>query len=251
MAEARRKRIRRILKERGLVAVDELCLELSASGATVRRDLAALDQLGQVRRVHGGAVAVEGKLDEPGFDDKASIAAREKQAIAETAFKLVKRGDSIYLDGGSTVLALARLLADMTKLTVVTNSLRVVGTLAGSGPRMIVIGGRLRRLSQTFVGPLTRPLIEQLHFDKAFMGTIGFSTGAGLTTTDADEALTKRLVMTRATQVLLLADSSKLGKVAFANAGGIEDIDVLVTDSRPGRADMKLFAKNTVKVVTT
>ena len=83
------------------------------------------------------------------------------------------------------------------------------------------------------------------------MGTIGFSTGAGLTTTDADEALTKRLVMTRATQVLLLADSSKLGKVAFANAGGIEDIDVLVTDSRPGRADMKLFAKNTVKVVTT
>ena len=100
---------------------------------------------------------------------------REKRRIAEAALEFIEPGDTIYLDGGSTVLELARLLRERTNLTVVTNSLHAAHELAGRGPRLIVIGGELRRLSQTLVGPLTRLVLQELHLDKAFMGTIGFA----------------------------------------------------------------------------
>ena len=157
----------------------------------MRRDLDQLERSGAIRRVHGGAVSVESRLEEPVFDDKTSLAAREKRRIAEAALTFVEPGDTIYLDGGSTVLELARLLRERTNLTVVTNSLHAALELAGRGPRLIVIGGELRRLSQTMVGPLTRLVLHELHLDKAFMGTIGFTLNEGLTTTDPSEAYTK------------------------------------------------------------
>jgi DeoR/GlpR family transcriptional regulator of sugar metabolism len=142
----------------------------------------------------------------------------------------VAPNDTIFLDGGSTVLALASLLQGREDVKVVTNSLRVASRLAAGGPRLIVIGGHLRHLSQTFVGPLTRPVLSELHVDKAFMGTIGLTLEDGLTTTDVDEAFTKKLVMGRAKEVILLADASKVGKSAFAHVGDVSDIDVLITD---------------------
>jgi DeoR/GlpR family transcriptional regulator of sugar metabolism len=230
LAPERLEKIVAVLKQRHVARVQELCDATGASPATVRRDLAELESRGQLHRVHGGAVYAESRLEEPLFDDKATLAAPQKQRIAEKARALIKPGDSVFLDGGSTVLALARLLADASDIMVVTNSLRVAGLLAGGGPRMILIGGELRRLSQTFVGTLTEPLIDQLHVDKAFMGTIGLSADAGLTTTDPREAQTKSLVMRHARQVILLADSSKLGKVSFVRFGFLKDVDLLITD---------------------
>jgi DeoR/GlpR family transcriptional regulator of sugar metabolism len=230
LAAERLERTRDILKERRVARVDELCAELGVSAATVRRDLESLAARGHVRRVHGGALSNEGRFEEPLFDDKTAIAAREKQAIAAAAREFIEPNDYIYLDGGSTVLALARLLSDVHDLTVVTNSLRVATMLSGGGPRLILVGGELRRLSQTFVGALTQPMIEQHHFTKAFMGTIGLTLEEGMTTTEPNEAFTKQLVMAHAEQVFLLADSTKVGKAAFARAGGIADIDVLITD---------------------
>ena len=230
LAPERLDKIRSILKNRRVVRVDELSSELGVSTATVRRDLAELDRVGHIRKVHGGAVGLEGRLEEPLFDDKASIAAREKQAIAKCALDTIQPNDSIYLDGGSTVLALAYLLISYSALTVATNSLRVAGALSGAGPRVLLVGGNLRRLSQTFVGPLTEPLIERLHFDKAFMGTMGLSSQDGMTTTDPAEAFTKKLVMKHAEHVFILADSSKMDKVTFAHAGDVRQIGTLITD---------------------
>ena len=232
-----------------MVRVDELSAELSVSSATVRRDLAHLDRRGCVRRVHGGAVCVEGRLEEPVFDDKAAIAAKEKQKIAAAAFKLIKPRDSVFLDGGSTVLALARLLDGMGQLTVVSNSLRVAGMFSASGPRVIVVGGELRRLSQTFVGSLTEPLVDKIRVDTAFMGTIGLSPDGGMTTTDPREAYTKELVMARARRVVLLADSNKIGKVSFVRFGRLSDVNVLVTDSEAAKKDLAKFRKVGIKVV--
>ncbi len=230
--------------------VDVLSAEMGVSSATVRRDLAELDLRGHVRRVHGGAVSLEGRMEEPVFDDKAALAAREKQQIAETARRLIQPADSIFLDGGSTVLALARMLTDMTKLTVVTNSLRVASTFAPGGPNMILVGGEFRRLSQTFVGSLTRPLLEQLHVDTAFMGTIGLSHEHGMTTTDPREAQTKEWVMAKAERVVLLSDSSKIGKVSFVGFGSLDSVDVLVTDSGIGQADARVYKKRGIQVMT-
>jgi DeoR/GlpR family transcriptional regulator of sugar metabolism len=94
---------------------------------------------------------------------------------------------------------------------------------------LILIGGELRRLSQTLTGPLTRHLLEQLNFDKAFMGTMGATLREGLSTTDPGEAYTKQLVMSRAAEVYLLADVSKFGKVSFAHAGKLEDVTCVIT----------------------
>jgi DeoR/GlpR family transcriptional regulator of sugar metabolism len=249
LAPRRLDNLRELIRGKGVIRVEEICSRLRVSPATVRRDLDQLEESGSIRRVHGGAVSVDSRLEEPLFDDKASIAAREKNRIAQAALQFVEPGDTIYLDGGSTVLELARLLRDRTNLTVVTNSLRAAHELAGRGPRLILIGGELRRLSQTMVGPLTRFILQELHVDKAFMGTIGLTLKEGLTTTDPSEAYTKELVTSHARQVILLADSGKAGKVAFARAGRLENVHVLVTDRGVDRNFAKELTKKGIKVI--
>ncbi len=230
LAPQRLERLRVILHENHVVRVDELCMQLGVSPATVRRDLEELERLGEVRRIHGGAVLEGQRAEEPLFDDKASIARREKFRIAEFAVSLVEPRDTIYLDGGSTVLELTRLLRERSNITVVTNSLRAAWELAGGGPKLILIGGELRRLSQTMVGALTRHMLNELNIDKAFMGTLGLTLADGLTTTDPAEAYTKELVMQRAHEVIVLAHSGKVGNISFVKAGSLDDVDVLISD---------------------
>ena len=230
LAAERQQYLHDFIREQGAVRVDELCAELHVSPATIRRDLEVLEEQGRIQRVHGGAVSIESRLEEPLFDDKTAMAAREKRNIAERALQFINSGDTIYLDGGSTVLELARMLRDRKDLTVVTHSLRAALELSGSGPRVIVIGGELRRRSQTMVGSLTRLMLDQMHIDKAFMGTIGFSIECGLTTTDPNEAFTKELVMKQSNWVGLLVDSGKTGKVSFAHAGALSDLNAVITD---------------------
>ena len=249
LAPRRLDNLRELIRGKGVIRIEEICSQLRVSPATVRRDLDQLEESGAIRRVHGGAVSVESRLEEPLFDDKASIAAREKNRIAEAALQFIAPGDTIYLDGGSTVLEFAQLLHDRTNLTVLTNSLRAAHELAGRGPRLILVGGELRRLSQTMVGPLTRCVLRELHVDKAFMGTIGLSLKEGMTTTDPGEAYTKEMVMSQARQVILLADSGKAGKVAFARAGGLENIHVLVTDKQLDKHFAKELIKKGIKVI--
>lgn len=249
LAEARWRKLRNLLRERGILRVEELASELGVSPATVRRDLAALETSGELRRIHGGAVAPEGRDEEPLFDDKTSMAAQEKQSIAEAALRLIRPRDIVYLDGGSTILALARLLTSQTQLTVVTNSLRVAQVFSSGGPRMILTGGECRLLSQTFVGPLTRAVLDQMHLDVAFMGTIGVSAAQGMTTTDPAEAFTKEQAMSRASRVVLLADSSKFGKTSFVRFGAIEALSTVISDKQMPPAERKAFQKAGVETI--
>jgi DeoR/GlpR family transcriptional regulator of sugar metabolism len=249
LAPQRWDNLRKLIRETGVIRVEDLSRQLGVSLATVRRDLDQLEDSGAIRRVHGGAVSTESRLDEPLFEDKTSLAAREKRGIAEAALKFIEPGDTIYLDGGSTVLELARLLRERSNLTVVTNSLHAAHELSGRGPRLIIIGGELRRLSQTLVGPLTRLILQELHLDKAFMGTIGFGLKEGLTTTEPSEAYTKEVVMGQARQVIVLADSSKAGKVSFARAGGWDKVHVLVTDQELDKNFAKELIKKQIKLV--
>jgi len=251
IAAARTEKIKRIIAERRIVTVNDLCGLLGASPATIRRDLQLIEHSGEAKRVHGGAVMVEGRMSEPLFDDKTAIAAGEKQRIAEKAVSLIKPRFTIFMDGGSTVLAMAPKLAARSDITVATNSLRVVMNLAGSGPNVILVGGELRRLSQTFVGPLTEPTLEKLHFDMAFMGTIGISSLEGMTTTDSREAFTKETVIKHSSKVAVLCDSSKIGKTSFVRFGTLEDIDLLLTDSSASsREELKKLKKSGIQIIT-
>lgn len=250
LAARRRQRLVLLVESRGAARLDELSAALGVSQATVRRDLNLVSAAGRLRRVHGGAVATDQRIDEPHFDVKAGAAAAQKERIAAAAVKLLAPDDTVYLDSGSTVLAVARLLHGWNRLTVVTNSLPVADELVGRGPRVIVIGGELRATSRAFVGPLTRLLLDDLHVDRALMGTFALSLEDGLTTTDPAEAFTKQLVLSRAREVILLADSSKMGTRSFARAGRLAEIDVLVTDSGLAAPTARALAQRGLRVIT-
>ena len=249
LAPERRKRLRLIVEARRSARLEDLSTALGVSQATVRRDLDELAAEGRLRRVHGGAVALDERPSELHFDAKAVEAASEKERIAARAVELLAPDDTVYLDSGSTVLAAARLLRDWDRLTVVTNSLPAATELAGQGPRLIVIGGELRSTSQALVGPLTRFLLEDLHVDRALMGTFALSLEEGLTTTDPAEAYTKELVLGRAREVILLADSRKLGTRTLVHAGRLEAIDVLVTDAGIDDRTTRSLERRGIKVI--
>jgi DeoR family fructose operon transcriptional repressor len=249
LAPERHERLRGLLRERSAVRVRDLCRELRVSPATVRRDLEELVRRGELRRVHGGALSAHSALEEPLFEDKAHRGVAEKQRIAHAAIEYIQGGETIYLDGGSTVLELARLLRHRNDVTVVTNSVRAAQELASSGPRLILISGELRRLSQTLVGPLTRLAFADLHVDKAFMGTLGLTLEHGLTTTDPGEAFTKELAIRHAGQVILLMDASKVGKVGLSRAGALEDVSVLISDKGMERGFARGLRKAGIRVV--
>lgn len=229
--------------------IAELSEDLGVSEATVRRDLKSLEEQGKIRRVHGGAIRVKFPKTEPIFTQKTELNAFQKRNIAQLALNMIEDSDTIFLDGGSTVLGLCKLLNSKKDLTVVTNSLMAAAELMETNHKLVLVGGEFRRLSRTLVGPLTSKIINSLHITKAFMGTIGFTISEGISTTDPSEAFTKELVMKRSQKVILLADSSKLEIPSFASSGSISDIDILITDSGIDEKLIKTLKKKNIQVI--
>jgi DeoR family fructose operon transcriptional repressor len=248
-APERRERVKQIVKSRHAVRVEDLKDELGVSTATIRRDLHELEEEGELRRVHGGAISVDISPIEARFEAKAAKHTLEKQRIAQHAAAMIEPDSKIYLDAGSTCLELARLLTKRTDITIVTNSLPAIVELAGQGPRLIVIGGELRPLSQALVGPLSTLVLDELYVDHAFVGTFSLSLDAGMTTTDPAEAFTKERALTRSREAVLLMDSSKLGTRSFAKAGRLDQIDVVITDAELDEEAATTFANAGVRVL--
>jgi len=247
LAPEREQMILQLLGETGKT-ITELSLGIGVSEATVRRDLDSLDAQGKVTRVHGGAVRAQFPRTEPVFSQKASLHAVEKEDIARHAAGMVCDHETIYLDGGSTVQAMAKHLSGRRSLTIVTNSLTAVFELLDSPHKVIITGGELRSISRTLVGPLTARIIGSLHIDKAFMGTIGLTADEGASTTDPNEAFTKETAMSRADKVVLLADSSKVGVPSFSRSGTLEDIDILVTDRGISKTHRKALEEKGIEI---
>lgn len=211
-------------------SIHELAAALDVSMATVRRDLAEMENRRLLTRVRGGATLTPARRIEPLFAAKETENREAKERIARAALGMVEDHDVLYLDGGSTVLMLARLLPQCRDLTIVTNSLMAASALMECGHRLILVGGEYRALARTLVGPLSAHVIRAINVTKAFMGTIGLTVAEGMTTTDVNEAFTKEQIMKRANKVILLADHTKIGVPSFARSGSVDDIDVLVTD---------------------
>ena len=249
LLSAERERLIMQALSNGVGSLADLSTQLNVSEATVRRDLQSLEEQGKARRIHGGAVRVQFPRTEPIFTEKAAFHASEKDHIANLALELIEDNDSIYLDGGSTILTLARKLNQRKNLTIVTNSIMAAAELMESSHRLILLGGEFRALSRTLVGPLTGQIVNSLHINKAFMGTIGFTLESGISTTDPNEAYTKELIMHRAAQVIVLADSSKIGVPSFAASGSINDIDTLISDRNISDEVIKELTDQGVEVI--
>ncbi|MCO5309263.1 MAG: DeoR/GlpR family DNA-binding transcription regulator [Austwickia sp.] len=214
------------------IEVSALAEEMDVTPETVRRDLTVLERRGLVRRVHGGAVAVERLGFEPTLDVRSGHRAADKQRIAQAALAFVPEAGTILLDAGTTTIGVAEGLPREGELNVLTNSLPVAAVIARRPDlSLYVLGGRVRSRTQATIGSWGLGPLRDVHIDVAFIGTNGLSLTAGLTTPDQAEAATKQAMMAAAAQVVVLADSSKVGAAHFAKFGSLADIDVLITDS--------------------
>jgi len=232
-AEERQHTIAGMVAERGRLAVIALAEEFGVTTETVRRDLALLERAGMLRRVHGGAVPAGAlTLVEPGLGERHGTRTEAKRKIAATALDLLPAPDgSVILDGGSTTAALAEVLPTDRRLYVATNSVPIAARLSGSPMVTLhLLGGRVRGITQTAVGDATVRAMEDLRVDVVFLGTNGVSAGHGFSTPDEAEAATKRAMVRAAQRVIVLADSSKLGREHLVRFAAVADVDVLVTD---------------------
>ena len=233
-AEERQHAIATLVTERGRLAVTAVAEEFGVTTETVRRDLALLERAGMVRRVHGGAVPAGAlTLVETGLGERHGTRTEAKRAIAAAALSLLPAADgSVLLDGGSTTAALADVLPSDRRLYVATNSVPIAARLSASpGVTLHVLGGRVRGITQTAVGDATVRALRDLRLDVVFLGTNGISPGHGFSTPDEAEAATKRAMVRAAQRVIVLADSTKLGREHLVRFAAVEDVDVLVTDN--------------------
>jgi DeoR family transcriptional regulator, fructose operon transcriptional repressor len=243
-AEERQHAIAGLVVERGRVSVAEVAERFGVTTETVRRDLAVLERTGLLRRVHGGAVPASAALAlvETALGERRGTRTEAKRKIAATALDLLPDMDgSVILDGGSTTAALADVLPADRRLFVATNSVPIAARLSSSpGVTVHVLGGRVRGITQTAVGDSTVRALTDLRVDVVFLGTNGISARHGFSTPDEAEAATKRAMAAAAQRVVVLADSSKLGREHLVRFAGIDDVDVLVTD---GEADPAVVAE--------
>ncbi|MDN5344996.1 MAG: DeoR family transcriptional regulator, fructose operon transcriptional repressor [Clostridia bacterium] len=232
------------------LSVSELSRELGVSPMTVRRDLSSLEKEGLLARTHGGAVPVGEDSEEPSYTEKVNQYPVEKLAIARKAAELVKDGDTILLNAGTTVMALAQLLKERQNLTVVTNTVNVAMELAQSeGINLVLTGGSMRTKSYAMVGSLTERVLQEIHVQKAFLGVNGLSIEHGLTTPNMTEAHTNSLMVQAADEVIILADHSKIGRVTLSRIAPITAITTLITDKDAPRDFIKELAKLGIETI--
>jgi DeoR family fructose operon transcriptional repressor len=232
--EERQQAIAALVADRGRMAVTAVAEEFDVTTETVRRDLALLERAGLVRRVHGGAVPVGAlTLAEPGLTERVGARAEQKRKIAAAALDLVpEAGGSLLLDGGTTTAALADLLPPDRRLLAATNSVPLAARLSASpGVTLHLLGGRVRGVTQCAVGEATVRALAEMRVDVAFLGANGITSQHGFTTPDEAEATVKRAMLRAGQRVVVLADSSKLGRDLLVRFATPEDVDVLVTDS--------------------
>ena len=219
LAEERFALILDLLARQRTATVQELCEALSASESTIRRDLNELDKLGKLNKVHGGATLPDSpfRTDEPTMAAKETLAVDQKQSIAQAAASLIQPEDFIFLDAGSTTLAVARLLSGPAlKASYVTNGVAHARLLAQKGCRVFLPGGLLRPQTEAIVGAAAVSSLQQYNFTKAFMGANGVALEAGFTTPDPEEATVKATAVHRALESWFLVDDAKFARICPA-----------------------------------
>jgi DeoR family fructose operon transcriptional repressor len=234
-AEERLLRIVEMVNHLGKATVAELSESLAVSSVTIRRDLERLDEKELLIRTHGGAMALQNnRLEatlEKSFSEKEEAFAAEKERIAEVASKLVNDGDAVLLTPGTTNMRLARMLIGKKELTLVTNAANIVTHIGSdSGIDIILTGGKLRNKSFAMVGPLADQALSGIRVDKLFLGIDGFDFNEGLTTPNLAEANTNRQMISIAKKVIVIADHSKFGKVAFSQIAPLHVVHTVITD---------------------
>jgi len=246
----RQKQILALLTRQRRLSVTEIVAQFAISEATARRDLETLASQGKAERVHGGVIAVEQAPPELPILERESEQADEKTRIGLSAANLVADKETVFLGSGTTVLEVARNLRNRKNLTVITNSLPVLNALAGAeGLTVICLGGMLRNSEMSFIGHITEQALSEVRADKVILGTRGLSLEHGLTNDYLQETLTDRAILKIGREVILVADHTKVNRVATALLAPLDSMQTFVTDSKVDKKFIVALKKQGIQVI--
>jgi DeoR family transcriptional regulator of aga operon len=250
LGEERRRRIVAWINEHGSATVNELAREFGVSTVTLRSDLQALELSGALERSHGGALPVA--VTEAPLSVKLARYHDEKVRIAKVAAAMIRDGETIILDSGSTTFEIARLIGalPLRSLTVVTNALNIAMELADapSHIRVLMLGGVLRQLSHSMVGPDAEQTLSRLAADRLFLGADGIDIDLGVTTADPTEAQLNSRMVEIARQTVVLADASKFGRRSLSLIAPLLAVHCIVTDRNAPDELVAAFQERGVEV---
>ena len=229
VAEERRNRVLELVRDRGFAALPELAGKLKVSESTVRRDLDYLEEVGVARRTHGGVFYTGPSPKSPHFDLKQSVEWDKKRQIAAATAQMIEDGDTVLLDGGSTTYELARVLVGRP-LQVVTNSLPVAMLFSGSDSvDLVLIGGYVHSRTGVSMGPYANEMLAQLNVRRAVL-SVGGINQRGCYNSNLLLVGTERAMMKAADEVIVVADSTKFGRVCLTHLCGLDQVGTLVSD---------------------
>lgn len=247
---SRRASILTQLEEHGQINVKQLSEYFKVSEVTIRNDLNYLDNKNLLLRSHGGAIRQQRVGIDYKLAEKTKKSQTEKQKIGRLAAEMIKNGDTIVLDSGTTTAEIAKNLGRFDKLTVITNALNIAGILADFGNiRVIMLGGYLRANSLSLVGPMAESALRQYYVDKVFLGVDGIDSIYGISTPNIEEAFLNRAMIEMAKEVFVVTDSSKFKKRSFALIVPVQDIDYVITDSGLPEDEKKNLQNANVQII--
>ncbi len=246
----RQKQILSLLTRQQRLSVAEIVKQFAISEATARRDLESLASQGKAQRVHGGVISVEQAPPELPILERESEQLDEKIRIARATAELVSDKETVFLGSGSTVLEVARHLRNRHNLTVITNSLPVLNALVGIREITVIsLGGMLRDSELSFIGHITEQALTEVRADKVIMGTRGVSLEHGLTNDYLQETLTDRAILKIGRTVIIVADHTKVNRVATALLAPLDSMQIFVTDSKADKKFIQALKKNGIQVI--
>jgi DeoR family transcriptional regulator of aga operon len=247
--EERRRAIVEKLNREGRVLVTELSRIFDTSQVTIRKDLEILHSQGLIHRTHGGGLpSREGALEDPTLREKEKLHRREKLHIAAAAAAIVKEGQVVILDSGTTTTAIARALRSFQNLTIITNAVNIAAELSGTPVEVILTGGTLRKNSFSLVGPIAEETLRRLNADLLFLGVDGFDVQYGLTTPNLLEAKVNRVMLEVARRNIAVCDSSKFGRRSLSLIGPPTSVHEVISDRGLPNSDAKALKKANIEV---
>src|SRR5690349_14034790 len=250
LANHRREKILELLKEDGSGKVLDLARLFKVTEVTIRQDLEKLEKDGLVLREHGGAYLKNVPEQVKGFALAHQDNMAQKELIAAKCVEFIESGDSIILDSGSTTTEIAKRLKGRKNLTVITNALNIALMLgAETGIEVIVTGGEFKPPTLSLTGQKAAEFFKGLHVQKLFLATAGISLKAGLTYPSISDLVVKKAMIEAAETTYLVADSSKMGKAAFASLGALSMIDYIITDSAIDKKHKQVFRDNDIELI--
>lgn len=248
LAIERRKKILDILNTQSAVSVSSLSSVLNVTEETVRRDLEKLEKNEELIRTHGGAVAIDKNLSEFSYQRRKNAFINEKMALAKEAAKNINAWDRIFLDASTTTYYISKEIKNISNLTVITNSLRIIEELYNSNIKVIGVGGILSE-NKSFVGSIAEDNIDNNFFaNKMFFSAKGFTDNGLILEGGEEECGIKKKMLKNSKTKYFLCDKSKFGKVGHIKLTDVENVDVLITDKTFTEDEKKFFEDKNIKL---